>query len=338
MTQYILKKLTLRRSWNAIKVLSSFQLSRLLKRPVVLGLPISLSIEPTTSCNLRCPECPSGKRIFSRPTGMLDPLLFRQIINQVYRKTTYLTFYFQGEPFLHPAFTEMVSYAAGKNMFVSTSTNAHYLSKEVSEKVVAAKLHRLIISFDGITPETYKIYRVGGDLGKVKEGISNIIDAKRNSGSIYPIIELQFIIFKHNEAQLEHVRAFAEEMKVDRLVFKTAQVYDASDPSGLVPDNPAFSRYRKSPSGELEIVNEMNDSCWRMWSSCVVTWDGGVVPCCFDKDASNRMGELHSVKFADIWKSDPYNKFRRALFSNRASIEICKNCSEGSRVFATVDQ
>jgi radical SAM protein with 4Fe4S-binding SPASM domain len=269
---------------------------------------------------------------------MLDPVLFKNIVDQIFRKTTYLTFYFQGEPFLHPSFSEMVSYAAEKNMFVSTSTNAHYLSREMSGKVVEAGLHRLIISFDGITPETYKTYRIGGDLEKVKEGINNIVSAKKKSKAVYPLVELQFIIFKHNEDQLQDVKRFAEEACVDRLVFKTAQVYDPSDPSGLIPDNPAYSRYRKNASGNLDIVNEMENSCWRMWSSCVVTWDGGVVPCCFDKDAVNRVGELSELKFREVWRSENYNSFRKTLFSDRSSIEICKNCSEGSKVFAAVDQ
>ena len=76
-----LSKLTFRRVWNASKVYSSFYLSRLLKRPVQWGLPISISFEPTTSCNLRCPECPSGLRQFTRPTGMLQKGFFKDTKN-----------------------------------------------------------------------------------------------------------------------------------------------------------------------------------------------------------------------------------------------------------------
>ncbi|MDV7401741.1 hypothetical protein RZS08_60540, partial [Arthrospira platensis SPKY1] len=71
-TTNFLGKLTLRRLWNAAKVLASYYLTRLLRRPVQWGIPITVSIEPTTACNLRCPECPSGLRSFSRPTGNLQ--------------------------------------------------------------------------------------------------------------------------------------------------------------------------------------------------------------------------------------------------------------------------
>ncbi len=93
---------TPRRAFNAARVLANYQASRLTGKVVAPPFPISLAIEPTTSCNLRCPECPSGLRSFTRPTGMLDPDFLRSVIDQVHRDVAYLVFYFQGEPFLHP--------------------------------------------------------------------------------------------------------------------------------------------------------------------------------------------------------------------------------------------
>ena len=80
-----LSKLSLRRLWNAAKVFTSFQAGRILKKPIQWGYPISISFEPTTSCNLRCPECPSGLRAFTRPTGMLQKDFFRQTIDDIHK-------------------------------------------------------------------------------------------------------------------------------------------------------------------------------------------------------------------------------------------------------------
>ena len=82
----LLSKLTPARAWNGMKVLSSFYFSRLLKKPVQWGLPVSISFEPTTSCNLRCPECPSGLRQFTRPTGMLKKDFFTETIDDIHRR------------------------------------------------------------------------------------------------------------------------------------------------------------------------------------------------------------------------------------------------------------
>ena len=103
-----LKKLSVRRVWNFVKVLSSYYVSKWTKKSIQWGYPVSISFEPTTSCNLRCPECPSGLRAFTRPTGMLKNDFFRETIDQLWKELTYLVFYFQGEPYLNPDFLDMV--------------------------------------------------------------------------------------------------------------------------------------------------------------------------------------------------------------------------------------
>ncbi|RYY69770.1 MAG: radical SAM protein, partial [Chitinophagaceae bacterium] len=165
----LVTKLTPARLWNGIKVLSSYYVSIFRKKPVQWGLPVSISFEPTTSCNLRCPECPSGLRAFTRPTGMLQKDFFKETIDDIHRDLLYLIFYFQGEPYLNPGFLEMVRYAADKKIYTATSTNAHYLTDENARKTVESGLDRLIISIDGTTQETYKQYRVGGNIDKVIE-------------------------------------------------------------------------------------------------------------------------------------------------------------------------
>src|SRR6187549_825202 len=145
----LISKFSLDRVSNAVKVVSSYVYSRSTGSPSIKGLPISISIEPTTSCNLRCPECPSGLRSFTRPTGMLDPALFKSVIDQLAPTLSYLTFYFQGEPFLHPDFLQMVRYASEKGIYTATSTNAHFFKDEASKTTIESSLDRLIISIDG---------------------------------------------------------------------------------------------------------------------------------------------------------------------------------------------
>ena len=70
-----------------------------------------------------------------------------------------------------------------------------------------------------------------------------------------------------------------------------------------------------------------------MWSSAVITVNGELVPCCFDKDAVHKMGDLKISSFSKIWNSKVYNSFRNQIFLDRSQIEICKNCSEGSKVW-----
>jgi radical SAM protein with 4Fe4S-binding SPASM domain len=331
----LLSKLSLRRLVNGIKVLSSYYLSQWTRRPIQWGIPVSLAIEPTTACNLRCPECPSGLRAFTRPTGMLQNDFFSQTIDELSDELLYLVFYFQGEPYLNPDFLLMVKYASQKKIYTATSTNAHYLNDEMARKTVESGLDRLIISIDGTTQEVYQQYRVGGNLNKVLEGARNIVKWKKILKSKKPYTFFQFLVIKPNEHQITAIRSLAKEIGVDGVRFKTAQVYDfENDPNGLIPQNPRYSRYRKIANGDYELKNKLYNHCWRLWHAPVVTWDGLVVPCCFDKDADHRMGDLKRKSFREIWNDNTYRQFRSQVLSGRKNIDICSNCSEGTRVWS----
>lgn len=332
-TLNLLSKLTFRRLWNGVKVWSSFYVSKWSKKPVQWGYPVSISFEPTTSCNLRCPECPSGLRAFTRPTGMLQKDFFKETIDQLYKELLYLVFYFQGEPYLNPSFLEMVKYAASKKIYTATSTNAHYLTSEKARLTVESGLDRLIISIDGTTQDVYKQYRVGGLLSKVIEGACNIVHWKKELNSKKPFVIFQFLVVKPNQHQIEEVKKLGAEIGVDAVWFKTAQVYDyATDPNQLIPDIDKYSRYKKTDSGTL-FKGKLTNQCWRLWHDPVITWDGLVAPCCFDKDATHRMGSLKDQSFKEIWKNSTYHNFRQQLLHGRKNIDICANCSEGTKVW-----
>ena len=137
-----------------------------------------------------------------------------------------------------------------------------------------------------------------------------------------------------NEHQLDDIRRLAEEIGVDQVRFKTAQVYDYhNDPNGLIPVNGKYSRYRKQANGEYALKNGLSNHCWRLWQATVITWDGLVVPCCFDKDAEHPLGDLKGKPFKEVWHNEQYVEFRRQVLQSRKNIDICANCSEGTKVW-----
>ncbi len=327
-------KITFNRFWNGVKVLSSFYVGRLLNMPLQWGYPVSISFEPTTSCNLRCPECPSGLRAFTRPTGMLQKDFFTRTIDDIHKELLYLIFYFQGEPYLNPDFLDMVKYASSKGIYTATSTNAHYLTDAAAKRTVESGLDRLIISIDGTTQDVYKQYRIGGNIDKVLEGAKNIVKWKKELNSKTPFVFFQFLVVKPNEHQVEDIKKLAKKIGVDEVRFKTAQIYDyATDPNQLIPTTDKFSRYKKDPAGNYIPKNKLANRCWKMQHANVITWDGLVVPCCFDKDAMHQLGNLKDQSFKEVWNNDNYKQFRSELLKSRKNIDICANCSEGASVW-----
>lgn len=328
-----LSKLSIRKSMNATAVVNSFYLAKWTQQPIQWGLPFNLSIEPTTSCNLSCPECPSGLKSFTRPTGNLDYTFYKKTIDEIGDKLIYLYFYFQGEPYLHPKFLELVKYASQKKIYTVTSTNAHFLTERKAKETIESGLDRILISIDGTTQETYEQYRIGGSLEKVIEGTKNLVKAKREMNSPTPHIIFQFLVVKPNEHQISEVKKLGLEIGVDEVKLKTTQIYEFENGNELMPSIDEFSRYKKQKDGSYKIKNELLNHCWKLWHSCVITWDGKIVPCCFDKDAQHQLGDLNTKSFATIWQSDLYRSFRSRILQSRKEIDICTNCSEGTKVW-----
>lgn len=329
-----ISKLRPRRLWNAAKLFASFHITRWLKRPVQWGVPMTVSIEPTTACNLRCPECPSGLRAFSRPTGNLKTDFFRQTIDEMYQELLYLIFYFQGEPYINPGFLDMVNYAHKKGIYTITSTNGHFLNDENARKTIESGLDRMIISVDGTTQEVYENYRKAGKLETVLQGARNVVKWKKKLKSKTPHIIFQFLVVRPNEHQIPEIYRLAEEIGVDEVKLKTAQVYDYKNGNPLIPTIDKYARYAQKEDGTYEVKNELLNHCWKLWHSCVITWDGVVVPCCFDKDATHRLGDLKKESFRELWHGPAYQQFRTSLLQGRDQIDICTNCTEGCKVWA----
>jgi radical SAM protein with 4Fe4S-binding SPASM domain len=120
---------------------------------------------------------------------------------------------------------------------------------------------------------------------------------------------------------------------VDEVKFKSAQVYEYENGNELIPTNEKYSRYRKTAEGKYETKNKLLNHCWKLWQSCVFTWDGKVVPCCFDKDASHTMGDIAQTGFKELWQGESYKAFRSAVLRSRKEIDICQNCTEGTAVW-----
>lgn len=327
-------KMTIRRAVNALGLITSFHLTKWLQKPIQWGLPMTISIEPTTACNLRCPECPSGLRIFSRDTGNLKEDFFRATIDDLYKDLIYLIFYFQGEPYINPKFLEMVKYASDKGIYTITSTNGHFLNDENARKTIESGLDRMIISVDGTTQEVYENYRKEGKLKTVLQGARNVVKWKKELKSSTPHIIFQFLVVKPNEHQIPEIYKLAKEIGVDEVKLKTAQVYDYEQGNELIPTIEKYSRYKQKEDGTYVVKNELLNHCWKLWHACVITWDGLVVPCCFDKDATHRLGDLKQLKFREVWKGESYQSFRTSLLKGRDQIDICTNCTEGCKVWA----
>ncbi len=227
---------------------------------------------------------------------------------------------------IHPAFFSFIRLAGEIRTVVST--NGHFLTAEKSEKLAVSGLSRLIVSLDGMDHKVYTEYRRNGDLGKVIDGIRNVAAARDSLNSAMKL-ELQFLVSRYNEHQIAEAELFAKEMKAD-LKLKSMQVIKSQDAGKWMPADKRYMRY-KVTGGKYALRNSLPARCLRLWLNPVVTWDGKVIPCCFDKDADFVMGDLKYESFRSIWNSSKYSDFRKKILTGRNKTDICRNCTSGMR-------
>ncbi|MFC1492525.1 radical SAM/SPASM domain-containing protein [candidate division KSB1 bacterium] len=327
-----IKTLTPPRLINAGKVYLSYLYSRITGKAVVKGYPVVLSIEPTSLCNLKCPQCPTGMEALKRDSGYMNMDLYRSILDGLAKYITTIQLYFQGEPFMNKLLPEMITYAKSRNIYTITSTNGHFLTDENIGKIINAGLDALIIGLDGVSEESYSKYRKNGKFDTVISGIERLVDEKRKNSAGIPKIYLQFLVLKGNEDQIEEIRKLGKKLQVDRVLIKTAQVYPDTDTRDLLPSNPDYSRYTEK-NCELVLKNSIPDHCKRIWTTAVFTWDGILASCCFDKDAGHSFGIWNGAPFDVLWRGEKAMRFRQQVLENRKTVAICRNCTEGLKEF-----
>ena len=306
----------------------SFYISRITRKALVWGMPVSYSIEPTNHCNLKCPECPSGLGTLTRPLGLLKFDDFTRLIDQIKDTGFYVQLFFQGEPYINKNLPAMISYAQERKIYISISTNGHFITEKNVNYILENAPDKLIFSMDGLDEKSYQQYRIGGTFAQADAGLRALPSRKRELKKRLPYVELQFIVMKQNENQLEDVVKYGKECGVDKVVFKTMQISSYENAVKFLPTNPKYRRYIVE-NNNYRIRNRLKNHCFALWRTSVITWDGRVVPCCFDKDATYEAGQLNGRTFYDIWHSKELNEFRKSILQDRAGVSMCSNCTEG---------
>ena len=171
---------------------------------------------------------------------------------------------------------------------------------------------------DGLTQDSYSAYRVGGNVERCKEALRWLRDAK---GTL--IIELQVLRLRTNEQEWSAFRREYKKMGADRLVFKTAQLYDYADGHPLMPSDPRYSRYIKGTDGRYH-RRPLSKGCFRVWSGAVITSTGEVLPCCYDKAHAHSFGNIMEAPLAELYNNEIAVAFRREALRHKP--QICHEC------------
>jgi MoaA/NifB/PqqE/SkfB family radical SAM enzyme len=323
-----ISNLTLRRALNLILCGLGFAFSKVLRVPIVWGMPNSVSIETTNRCNLACPECPSGLGILKRPIGNMSFDNFKKIIDNVYPYATTALLHFQGEPLLNANISKMIEYASSKRLITEISSNAMLINESRASEIVRGGLKKLVVTIDSPLSKEFGFYRKGGSLEKIINGINNIQRAKQQQQTMYPLIVLEMLMFNRNTDNINNFIELAKSLYVDEIRLKSAQILTGNEGYKSVPTGTKFSRYKLLNDGTYAIRAKQVNSCTNPWFMLSITQDGWIVPCCFDKSAFYILGSINYQSVLSAWRSPIYNLFRKRILTHRSHLPICKDCPQ----------
>ena len=306
---------------------ASYALS-LLSSVHIAHRPMFVSVEPSAVCQLRCPECPVGQGGVSRQNSAVRPPfmsseVWQRTLDEIKRYAHTVQFYFQGEPLLNPNLPQMISQAHSEGLYTIVSTNAQAMTETMAEALVGAGLDRIIVSMDGLTEESYNAYRVGGSLAKTKEALRMLRAAKRRLRATITI-ELQVLRLRTNEQEWQDFKHQYKSLGADTLTFKTAQLYNYTHGHPLMPSDPRYSRYIATANSSLYHRRPLHRGCLRVWSGVVITTEGEVLPCCYDKAHAYAYGNIMNAPLRELFSNEKALAFRRAAL--RETPQICQEC------------
>ncbi len=318
----LVRALTLRRVANSVRL----RFCSLARMRQIRTMPESLSVEPASVCNLHCPECTLGGGRLQRPGQIMNMETFANALQPLAPWLVSCQFFLQGEPTLNPNLCQMIAAAHRRRIFTTVSTNGQTLTPELCNNLVANGLDRLIVSVDGTTQEVYEQYRVGGSLQAAVSGIANLVEARKAQNLHNPLIEVQFIVFRHNEHQTGQIKHLARQWGADRVVLKTAQIENLAHAAEMLPQNPKYSRYRVNADGSITTKRQFSANCFRLRSTMVVTANSDAALCCYDKNCLHSLGNINQTNAETIWKSPEANQLRKQVWCTKNGIDICQNC------------
>jgi len=284
------------------------------------------NIELTNKCPMKCVMCPRTKNM-TRPQGFMDYWLYKRAIDElVSRNPEYVDnrlvwLHHFGESLLHPRFGDCIAYAASKGVRTALSINPIMLRDDIVDELLKSEPYLLCMSLDGHDEESfYRIRGVKRSYMVSHDRLINFLDRKSKNNSRIQVM-VSMIDFNMNEESIKAQESYWGNVAgVDKFLCKDFSTWDgnAGDINSLA-DN----------SGR--VTNTIDTSavvCTLPWEVMTVTWNGDVVPCCYDYDAKVVLGNMGEQSLSDIWNGDKIQSIRREFMANRVTSPLCRKCEK----------
>ncbi|RPI26131.1 MAG: radical SAM protein [Acidobacteria bacterium] len=277
------------------------------RRADVAALPITLIVENTAKCNLKCPMCPREFGYY--PPEDFDFHLFKHLVDEIRHQTELIFPWGGGEPLMNPDLFKMIRYCKDADIFTVVSTNATLLNQERSVRLLESGLDHLIIAFDGTTPEVYEKYRKGAKFEKVRANILKFLEIKKQRKSDIFVV-LQMVRLPDNRHQVKDFQKMWSIEGVDEVRIKEDEI--------VIPGVALEERINH---------DRKRHPCFLLWQGpATINYKGDFFPCCYTWQ-SEPFGNVRDNSVYELWNSEKMRKIREAhLKGDLSQYPDCANC------------
>jgi len=273
--------------------------------------PIQLDVELNGGCNMKCPFCLHGYDKIENTLFDFDEYkkLIDEAINLGVRS---LKLNYINEPLLRLDLEQFIIYAKNKGMLnIFMSTNGSMLTPKRAISILESGITKMFISIDAITKETYNEQRLSGKYEKVVANILNFIELRNSRGLSFPLIRVNFLKNKINEAEEVAFVEFWQD-KADMIAIQNMNDLPDQD-SGLI------------------LKEESKDyKCSFPFKQLVVNHKGNILPCCTMYGDKLRLGNVKDMTLKEAWDSPKAKELRKLhKDGNYRENPICNRCING---------
>ncbi len=173
-------------------------------------VPVSGSLELTTSCNLKCVHCYLGGQQTQHRMRNLEMSTHQviSILDEITEAGCLDLLITGGEPLLRKDFPEIYLHARRRGLLVTVFTNGTLITDEILDLFADFQPRQVEISLYGATRVTFeRITRVKGSYENCLDGIMRLLDRQIN-------VKLKTVLMTCNRHELSAMKKMAEEYGV----------------------------------------------------------------------------------------------------------------------------
>ena len=250
-------------------------------------LPKTVRLEACNNCQLNCARCwiREDEQEIIKNAGGFGYLKFDDFKNFVDKHPFIeeIELSNNGEIFLNPELDEIIEYADAHHVGLTAfnGVNLNTLSEKTAEALVKYNFNGLTVSIDGATPEVYQIYRRGGDFNRVISNIKMINKFKEQYNSESPHMVYQFIVFGHNEHEIDAAKALAEKLNMEMVfIANIVEGYSPLKNPEMVREKTGLNSLGTDAVDTFENQNWNDVYCSQLVNSPQINFNGDLMGCC----------------------------------------------------------